>query len=142
MRGSHVVLTFGQLTAEPLIWHDDVVLHSCENPSVLIAAERDLGTDCPPLICTAGFPSDAVRALLVGLHAAGARLRHHGDGDAAGEQILDDLRRRYGAERWGPHAPGIAEELVIDELLADLRRSLEGGVGDASARLRPRSDPP
>lgn len=123
MHGSHVVLTFGQLTAEPLIWQDDVVLHSCENPSVLIAAERDLGADCPPLICTAGFPSDAVRALLAGLHAAGARLRHHGDGDAAGERILDDLRRRYGAERWGTQAPGVAEELVIDELLSDLRRS-------------------
>lgn len=138
MHGNHVVLTFGHLTAEPLIWHDDVVVHSCENPSVLIAAEHDLGADCPPLICTAGFPSDAVRALLAGLHAAGARLRHHGDGDAAGEQILDDLRRRYGAERWGTPAPGIAEELVIDELLADLRRNDEGGVGDASARLRPK----
>jgi hypothetical protein len=61
--------------------------------------------------------------LLTGLHAAGARLRHHGDGDAAGEQILEDLSDRYGAERWGAHAPGIPEELVIDELLSDLRHS-------------------
>jgi uncharacterized protein (TIGR02679 family) len=121
MHGSHVVLTFGQLAAEPMTWQRDLLLHSCENPSVLIAAERALGADCPPLICTAGYPSDAVRALLAGLHAAGARLHHHGDGDAAGEQILDDLRARYGAERWGTHAPGVAEELVIDDLLADLR---------------------
>jgi uncharacterized protein (TIGR02679 family) len=122
MHGSHVVLTFGQLAAEPLRWPRDMVCHSCENPSVLVAAERELGGRCPPLLCTAGFPSDAVRALLAGLYDAGARLRHHGDGDQAGEQILGDLRRRYGAERWGRHLPGIAEELVIDELLADLRR--------------------
>ncbi|HEV7806561.1 MAG TPA: TIGR02679 domain-containing protein [Solirubrobacteraceae bacterium] len=123
MHGSHVVLTFGQLAAEPLLWQRGMVCHSCENPSVLIAAERELGGGCPPLVCTAGYPSDAVRALLAGLHAAGARLRHHGDGDAAGEQILDDLRIRYGAERWGLPVPGVAEELVIDGLLADLRRS-------------------
>jgi uncharacterized protein (TIGR02679 family) len=120
MHGSHVVLTYGQLAAEPLLWPGGMVCHSCENPSVLIAAERELGSRCPPLICTAGYPSDAVRALLTGLHAAGARLRHHGDGDIAGEQILDDLRRRHGAERWGRQTPGVAEELVIDDLLADL----------------------
>ncbi|HEX6389544.1 MAG TPA: TIGR02679 domain-containing protein [Solirubrobacteraceae bacterium] len=122
MHGSHVVLTFGQLAAEPLHWPRHLVCHSCENPSVLIAAERELGGRCPPLICTAGYPSDAVRALLSGLHHAGARLRHHGDGDTAGEQILDDLRSRYRAERWGMLAPGVAEELVINDLLADLRR--------------------
>jgi uncharacterized protein (TIGR02679 family) len=123
MHGTHVVLTFGQLACEPLRWQGETICHSCENPSVLIAAERELGSRCPPLVCTAGYPSDAVRALLAGLHAAGARLRHHGDGDAAGEQILDDLRSRYGAERWGLPKPGVAEELVIDDLLADLRRS-------------------
>ena len=122
MHGSHVVLTFGQLASEPLHWPRHMVCHSCENPSVLIAAERELGGRCPPLICTAGYPSDAVRALLFGLHKAGARLRHHGDGDMAGEQILDDLRSRYRAERWGTLVPGVAEELVINDLLADLRR--------------------
>ncbi|MEY2514348.1 MAG: hypothetical protein QOJ89_1706 [bacterium] len=122
MHGSHVVLTFGQLASEPLLWQRHMVCHSCENPSVLVAAERELGSRCPPLICTAGYPSDAVRALLAGLHEAGVGILHHGDGDAAGEQILGDLRRRYGAERWGMHLPGVAEELVIDDLLADLRR--------------------
>jgi hypothetical protein len=65
-------------------------------------------------------------------------LLHHGDGDAAGEQILDDLRDRYGAERWGAHVPGVAEELVIDDLVADLR--LSGGISSpcgTSIRLRP-----
>ena len=123
MHGSHVVLTFGQLMSEPLVWPRGIVCHSCENPSVLVAAERELGSRCPPLICTAGYPSDAVRVLLAGLHEAGASLRHHGDGDAAGAQILDDLHRRYGAERWGPLMPGVAEELVIDDLVADLRRT-------------------
>jgi len=121
MHGSHVVLTYGQLAAEPLTWQRGMTCHSCENPSVLVAAERELGDRCPPLVCTSGYPSDAVRVLLAGLHDAGARLLHHGDGDAAGEQILDDLRNRYGAERWGRHAPGVAEELAIEELLAELR---------------------
>jgi uncharacterized protein (TIGR02679 family) len=121
MHGSHVVLTFGQLAAEPLRWQPRLGCHSCENPSVLIAAERELGARCPPLICTAGYPSDAVRSLLAGLHEAGAQLLHHGDGDAAGEQILEDLRSRYGAQRWGTHTPGVAEELVINDLLADIR---------------------
>jgi len=53
-----------------------------------------LGNRCPPLVCTAGYPSDAVRVLLAGLREAATQLRHHGDDDAAGEQILGDLRRR------------------------------------------------
>jgi uncharacterized protein (TIGR02679 family) len=153
LRGTAMILTYGQLSAGELRWPDDVRCFTCENPAVLLAAEQSLGTDCPPLICTGGRPSDAVRLLLASLHRAGASIRHHGDFDDAGVQILRDLESRYGAMPWRFDANALRqamvahgrpvrtpwpstleeavrlytrsfpEELLIDELLIDLRRS-------------------
>lgn len=150
MRGAHLVLTYGQLTAGELRWPAGGACFSCENPSVLIAAERELGERCPPLLCTAGRPSDAVRTLLSLIRDAGGEIRHHGDFDQAGVQILRDLEDRYAAVPWRfdvasleralaalGHAPlqtrsttlehaveqlprPLPEELLIEELLADL----------------------
>ena len=61
IQGTHMVLTYGQLSANVLRWAPGATCFSCENPSVLIAAEQALGTDCPPLVCTGGRPSDAVQ---------------------------------------------------------------------------------
>ena len=69
--GTHVILTYGQLSASQLQWPPGAVCFSCENPSVLIAAELGLGRDCPPLICTGGHPSDAVRRLFSAFPAPG-----------------------------------------------------------------------
>lgn len=148
IRGTHVILTYGQLSAGDLSWPAGVPCFSCENPSVLIAAERRLGEECPPLVCTAGRPSDAVRLVFSIVRRAGARIRHHGDFDEAGVQILRDLEACYHAVPWrfdvdslgaalGRHAPmpmpetledgvrriscGLAEEMVIDDLIVDLR---------------------
>jgi uncharacterized protein (TIGR02679 family) len=146
VRGTHVVLTYGQLSASKLRWPLGVPCFSCENPSVVIAAEQRLGAACPPLVCTAGRPSDAVRRLFSIVHRAGVRLRHHGDFDAAGVQIFRDLEDCYAAVPWrfdvaglckalGQRpAPtgsledkvrrlsrGVPEELVIEALLSDLR---------------------
>jgi uncharacterized protein (TIGR02679 family) len=158
--GTHLVLTYGQLSAGELRWPAVVECFSCENPSVLIAAERALGAACPPMLCTGGRPSDAVRLLLSSLHASGARIRHHGDFDDAGEQILRDLETRYRAVPWRfdvaslcralrrtgrrvPEPPPatleeavrasagcMAEELMIDELLGDLRAAGPGAAAD------------
>ncbi len=152
VRGTHVVLTHGQLSASDLAWPRGVPCFSCENPSVLIAAEQRIGEGCPPLVCTAGRPSDAVRLLLSIVRRAGERVRHHGDFDEAGVQILRDLERSHDAVPWrfdleslcevlGPRAPSpvpetledgvrrlsrpIAEETVIDDLIDDLRRSAD-----------------
>lgn len=152
MQGTHVILTYGQLAASALRWPSDLTCFSCENPSVLIAAESALGDACPPLICTAGRPSDAARLLLSLAHSAGAQIRHHGDFDQAGVQILRDLEDRYDAVPWrfdanalstALHALGrtpphpnvptleraieqldslLPEELVIDSLVSDLGR--------------------
>jgi uncharacterized protein (TIGR02679 family) len=151
--GTHVILTYGQLAASDLSWPPGMPCFSCENPSVLIAAEQQLGEACPPLVCTAGRPSDAVRLLFSTLRRAGVRLRHHGDFDEAGVQIFRDLEQCYGAVSWRfdvaalraivpARAPAprsetleesvrqiscpLAEEMVIDELLADLRSVAPG----------------
>jgi len=146
VRGTHVVLTCGQLSAGEVRWPPGVPCFSCENPSVAIAAEQHLGAACPPLVCTAGRPSDAVRRLLSIVRGAGVRVRHHGDFDDAGVQIFRDLEDRYAALPWrfdvealheALGQPGafagtledsvrrlscaVPEELVIDDLVADLR---------------------
>lgn len=148
MQGRHVVLTYGQLAAGDLWWRSGATCFSCENPSVLIAAEQLLGEACPPLVCTAGRPSDAVRLVFSAVRRAGGLLRHHGDFDEAGVQIFRDLEDCYRALPWrfdgvslrealgapAPQTPSptleaavqqlsgvVAEELVIDQLIADLR---------------------
>lgn len=98
--GGHVVLTYGQLTMGGFAWPPGTPCFTCENPSVLIAAEQELGTRCRPLICTGGHPSDAVRLLLTAVANAGGTIRHHGDFDEAGLLIMRDLRERYGAASW------------------------------------------
>ena len=153
LRGTAMILTYGQLSAGELRWPRDVECFTCENPAILLGAEQELAGDCPPLICTGGRPSDAVRRLLSSLHGAGARIRHHGDFDDAGVQILRDLESRYGATPWrfdpgalraallshgrpvpapwpptleaavGLYGNSFPEELVIEDLIADLRRA-------------------
>lgn len=154
--GSHVILTYGQLAASELTWPARVPCFSCENPSVIIAAEQALGPACPPLVCTGGWPSDAARLIFACVAASGAPLRHHGDFDEAGVQILRDLETRYGGSPWqfdvealrgilerrdqpDPHVEGsdletavaqlpspIAEELLLSRLIADLRSAAIG----------------
>jgi uncharacterized protein (TIGR02679 family) len=151
--GGHVVLTYGQLAAGGFAWPRGMPCFSCENPSVLIAAERSLGRACAPLVCTGGFLSDAARLLLTAVTEAGEEIRHHGDFDEAGLAIFRDLEVRYGALPWRFHLDGlrsalrrlggatdgssldemvtglrqpVPEELLLDELLGDLRAAGEG----------------
>ena len=149
--GGHVVLTHGQLAAGGFTWPPGASCFTCENPSVLIAAEQAHGTRCRPLICTGGHPSDAVRLLLAAIVGAGGQICHHGDFDEAGLLIFADLRTRYGAQPWHYDLPTLRaasnsdvevaapedlptfeasvarltrplpEELVLDILLDDLR---------------------
>jgi uncharacterized protein (TIGR02679 family) len=138
LRGQAVVLTYGQLRAEPLGWPADAAIFTCENPVVVRAAELALGTSCPPLICTGGWPNAAVLTLLDDLDAAGAMIHHHGDEDHAGLKILEYLTERVRATPWRVEAPAepearngrhgdarplpIPEELVLGTLLEDLTR--------------------
>ena len=136
LRGQAVALTYGQLRAQPLGWPARATIFTCENPVVVRAAELALGTSCPALICTGGWPNAAVLTLLDDLHAAGATIHHHGDQDKAGLKILEYLTERVRATPWRLKAPAepeaqdahggdsrplpVPEELVLGALLEDL----------------------
>lgn len=128
IRGTHLLLTYGQLSVSDLRWPPGLPCFSCENPSVLIAAERALGEACPPLVCTGGRPSDAVRLLFACIHRAGAQIRHHGDFDEAGVQIFRDLQDRYGAVPW---------RFDFDSLCKALGQPGPGQPGHAAQSARP-----
>jgi uncharacterized protein (TIGR02679 family) len=81
------------LDCGPIVW-------TCENPDVVAAAVDALGPACPPLICTGGWPSTACLRLLRAIGAAGAELRHHGDFDVEGLQILDRMLSVTGGQLW------------------------------------------
>jgi len=69
-----------------------------ENPSVLALALDRFGADCPPMVCTSGWPSSAGILLLKQL--GGAKLRYHGDFDGEGLRIAANVMARTGAEPW------------------------------------------
>ncbi|MCP9491559.1 MAG: TIGR02679 family protein [Solirubrobacteraceae bacterium MAG38_C4-C5] len=72
----------------------------CENPDVVAAAADELGAACPPLMCTAGWPSTACLRLLRALTAGGATVHHHGDMDPEGLRILDRALGVTGGRLW------------------------------------------
>jgi uncharacterized protein (TIGR02679 family) len=133
-----------------------------ENPDVMTAALDAFGARCPPLLCTAGWPSTAGSRVLRALRVGGARVRHHGDMDWDGLRILAYALRRSDGIGWrmtvadyavhcdagAPLADDIdiehpelrelaaamrherravREELVIDDLLADLDLYIQRG---------------
>jgi uncharacterized protein (TIGR02679 family) len=100
LHGVHAVVTLGQLQVGALDWPPGGTCFSCENPAVLRAAERRLGARCPPLVCTAGWPSDAARMMLRQFRDAGWTIRHHGDFDLGGIAIMEHLAADVGAQRW------------------------------------------
>ncbi|HEY0696785.1 MAG TPA: TIGR02679 family protein, partial [Micromonospora sp.] len=75
-----------------------------ENPSVVAVALRRFGAACPPVICTAGWPSTAAIMLLRGIAATGARLRYHGDFDGEGLRIATHVMTKANAKPWLLHA--------------------------------------
>jgi len=66
----------------------------CENPPVVEAAADALGAACPPLVCTDGVPTAAVLELLDRLVASGCDLWVRADFDAAGQTIVETVRRK------------------------------------------------
>ena len=72
----------------------------CENPAVLEAAAKRLGSACPPLLCTEGHLSAAARALLRALRERGARFRYHGDFDWGGVHIANSVFALIDAAPW------------------------------------------
>jgi uncharacterized protein (TIGR02679 family) len=71
-----------------------------ENPSVVAAGLARFKLDCPPLVCTSGWPNTAVIELLRQLAAAGASLAYHGDLDGEGLRIAAYVIAKSGAVPW------------------------------------------
>jgi uncharacterized protein (TIGR02679 family) len=119
--GRPIVLTLAELRAEPPRLTGEL-LFVCENPSIVAAAAAALGSRCPPLLCTCGWPNTAVAAILDAAEAAGMEILVHADGDQAGAAIAARVLARRGAKPWRVVDPssGIHEEALLDELLEDL----------------------
>ena len=119
--GRPIVVTLGELRAEPPRLAGQV-LFVCENPSIVAAAASALGSRCPPLLCTSGWPNTAVAAILDAAETAEMKILVHADGDQAGAAIAARVLKRAGARPWRSVDPnaGVHEEALLDELLGDL----------------------
>lgn len=98
--GHAAALTLGQLrsVSDLRVPHLDVWI--VENPSVLTTALGRFGTDCPPMVCTSGWPNGAGIRLLRLLDGAGSRLHYHGDIDGEGIRIAAHVIAKTGAAPW------------------------------------------
>jgi hypothetical protein len=97
-------------------------LFVCENPSIVVAAAAALGSRCPPLLCTEGWPTTAAAAILDAAEVAGMEILVHADSDEAGAAIAARVLARPGARPWRVVDPNarVHEEALLDELLEDL----------------------
>lgn len=98
--GQATIVTLAQLRAAARLAVGDGLVTVVENPSILAEALRRFGADCPPLVCTAGWPNSAAITLLRHVTAGGASLRYHGDFDGDGLRIAAHVADRTGAAVW------------------------------------------
>ncbi|WP_246842901.1 TIGR02679 family protein [Allokutzneria sp. NRRL B-24872] len=98
--GLAAALTLQQLRATTAFTGTPPVVWVFENPSVLAVALDRFGADCPPLVCTSGWPNSAGVLVLNRLRAAGSALRYHGDFDGEGLRIAANVIARTGATPW------------------------------------------
>ncbi|WP_454198100.1 TIGR02679 family protein [Nocardia sp. Marseille-Q1738] len=99
-RGLAAVVTLQQIRCEPQLAEAAGRVWVVENPSILAMALARFGDRCPPMVCTAGWPSSACVHLLDRLSRAGAELRYHGDFDGEGLRIAANIVARFGAVPW------------------------------------------
>ena len=130
------VVTLAQLKATPQLKIDAKDVWVTENPTILAMAHQRLGADCPPMVCTAGWPNSAVVRLLRTL--IGVTLHYHGDFDGEGLRIAAYTMAKTGAQPWrmatadyldalakhpGEHFPGRITDAPWDPDLAATMRS-------------------
>jgi uncharacterized protein (TIGR02679 family) len=102
--GQAVRLTLAQLRADPsagsLTGPATPHVWIVENPSVIAKALGRFGPQCPPLVCTSGWPNTAVVELLRRLRSSGAELWCHADLDGDGLRIAAYVAAKTGARPW------------------------------------------
>lgn len=129
--GEPIWLTLRTLTSNWSV-HQPTTIFVCENVTIAQAAADELGSNCPPLVCTDGIASGAALDLLAGLSATGCTIKARADFDQAGftigDQILsvapDAQSWRYDAATYAticdlPRRPTTSRSL--SEALGDLR---------------------
>lgn len=121
--GQAAALTLQQLRACSRIVGAPPRVWVVENPSLLALALARFGVECPPMICTSGWPSSAGVRLLQHLSAGGAELHYHGDFDGEGLRIAANVVARVGAVPWRMSS--------VDYLAA------AGGAGPSVGRVTP-----
>ena len=92
------LLLLWPLESDPAL--SGLTIFVCENPTIIALAARHLGPRCAPLVCVNGQFATPVKILLRQLHAAGARLRYHGDFDVGGLRIARRVIEDHGASPW------------------------------------------
>ncbi|NBE96215.1 TIGR02679 family protein [Nonomuraea sp. KC401] len=97
--GRASVITLAQLHDTQELWVRERVVWVVENPTVLALAEQRFGGDCPPMVCTSGWPNSAVIRLLRAF-PRDVGLRYHGDFDGEGLRIAAYTMAKTGAEPW------------------------------------------
>ena len=130
---AHLTLSMLHRWGRQARW-DSRVVHVCENPSVMDAAARTLGTSCAPLVCISGQMSIAARRLLRHLLDDGVEVRFHGDFDWGGIEIANAVM----ALARSPHTIRPWRYTV-----ADYREGVTRSPGDElqGRRVRPVWDP-
>ena len=99
--GEPVHFTVRRLVRNPPSWRfAGRTVFVCENPAVVATAADELGPECAPLVCVAGYPAAAATVLLRQLGTAGAHLRYHGDFDWPGIRIAGLVLERFQARPW------------------------------------------
>jgi uncharacterized protein (TIGR02679 family) len=123
--GQVAALTLGQVRMTTWSTGLPEIVWVFENPSIVAMAVARFGTQCPPMVCTSGWPNSAGILLLQGLSAAGCELLYHGDFDGEGIRIAANVASRTGAKPWrmstadylaalGPDATGPTTGRVTD----------------------------
>lgn len=109
--GIHQVWTLAQLrTWNVKLAPGDVFV--CENPTVLQAAERELGSESLPLVCTEGQPSEAAVRLL---ETARGRVFWHADFDWTGLRTTARAQEVFDAVPWRMDADTYRDALTRGE---------------------------
>lgn len=98
--GHATSLTLAQLRATENLTLTTGHVHVVENPSLVALALRRFGRDCPPLVCTSGWPNTTAIHLLRLLSEQQLELRYHGDFDGEGIRIAAHIFARTSAVPW------------------------------------------
>ncbi|OLF07293.1 TIGR02679 family protein [Actinophytocola xanthii] len=94
------VITLAQIRRHGPLAVSTSCVRVVENPSILAMAIARLGSRCPPLIATSGWPNSACMLLMRQLTEAGVTLGYHGDFDGEGIRIAAHVMSRTGATAW------------------------------------------